>query len=260
MANELPLPPHWDPDRVGEVWRVDYAERFADAERWREQHGVCDRGRRPVPRRPRRRRRPEHLLHARLRALRRRPHRHRRARRLAPALRVRLPQPRLADPDRVDARHASGAPDLPSRPARGPGREASRAVHPGDGRGRRHRPLADQPGCGGGPRARPRLRGRASALLHADPRGGREVQPHRLALPRDAGRDRLRARAGHRGGALLPLDRPLRAARLPAEGRQPAHGALLDARPRGRVRSARESRSASATSRWSSACSSTTPC
>jgi nicotinamidase-related amidase len=36
----LPLPPHWDPERVGEVWRVDYAARFADAERWRGEHGV----------------------------------------------------------------------------------------------------------------------------------------------------------------------------------------------------------------------------
>jgi nicotinamidase-related amidase len=32
------LPPHWDPDRVGEVWRVDYAARAAEAERWRRQH------------------------------------------------------------------------------------------------------------------------------------------------------------------------------------------------------------------------------
>jgi nicotinamidase-related amidase len=31
----LPLPPHWSPERVGEVWRVDYGARFADAERWR---------------------------------------------------------------------------------------------------------------------------------------------------------------------------------------------------------------------------------
>jgi nicotinamidase-related amidase len=37
----LPLPPHWEPERVGEVWRVDYGARFADAERWREQHGVA---------------------------------------------------------------------------------------------------------------------------------------------------------------------------------------------------------------------------
>ena len=36
----LPLPPHWNPERVGEVWRVDYAARFADAERWRAQHSL----------------------------------------------------------------------------------------------------------------------------------------------------------------------------------------------------------------------------
>ena len=36
----LPLPPHWNPDRVGEVWRVDYAARYEDAERWRSAHGV----------------------------------------------------------------------------------------------------------------------------------------------------------------------------------------------------------------------------
>lgn len=41
MAEPLPLPPHWNPDRVGEVWRVEYAERFSDAERWREQHGIA---------------------------------------------------------------------------------------------------------------------------------------------------------------------------------------------------------------------------
>ena len=34
----LPLPPHWDPVCVGEVWRVDYAERFVDAARWRGQY------------------------------------------------------------------------------------------------------------------------------------------------------------------------------------------------------------------------------
>jgi nicotinamidase-related amidase len=33
----LPLPPHWSPGRVGEVWRVDYAARFEDATRWREE-------------------------------------------------------------------------------------------------------------------------------------------------------------------------------------------------------------------------------
>ena len=34
------LPPHWDPERVGEVWRVDYAARFEDAERWRREQAL----------------------------------------------------------------------------------------------------------------------------------------------------------------------------------------------------------------------------
>ena len=37
----LPLPPHWRPERVGEVWRVDYAARFDDAERWRAEHSIA---------------------------------------------------------------------------------------------------------------------------------------------------------------------------------------------------------------------------
>jgi nicotinamidase-related amidase len=36
----LPLPPHWYPDQVGEVWRVDYTARFEDAERWRDEHAI----------------------------------------------------------------------------------------------------------------------------------------------------------------------------------------------------------------------------
>jgi nicotinamidase-related amidase len=35
---EFPLPPHFDPARVGEVWRVDYAARAEDAARWAESH------------------------------------------------------------------------------------------------------------------------------------------------------------------------------------------------------------------------------
>ena len=42
MTEPLPHPPHFDAGRVGEVWRVDYAERFRDAERWRSQHGLTD--------------------------------------------------------------------------------------------------------------------------------------------------------------------------------------------------------------------------
>jgi nicotinamidase-related amidase len=40
MPSELPLPAHADPDRVGEVWRVDYEARFADATAWAEEHDL----------------------------------------------------------------------------------------------------------------------------------------------------------------------------------------------------------------------------
>jgi nicotinamidase-related amidase len=40
MPGELPLPPHVDLGRVGEVWRVDYEARFRDAAAWAEEHGL----------------------------------------------------------------------------------------------------------------------------------------------------------------------------------------------------------------------------
>ncbi|MCC6223139.1 MAG: isochorismatase [Thermoleophilia bacterium] len=36
----LPLPPHFDPGRAGEVWRVPYAERAAQAEEWAGAHRI----------------------------------------------------------------------------------------------------------------------------------------------------------------------------------------------------------------------------
>jgi nicotinamidase-related amidase len=36
----LPIPPHFDPSRVGEVWRVPYQERAAEAEAWARAHGI----------------------------------------------------------------------------------------------------------------------------------------------------------------------------------------------------------------------------
>jgi len=36
----MPVPPHFDPDRVGRVWRVDYAELAARAQRWASDHGI----------------------------------------------------------------------------------------------------------------------------------------------------------------------------------------------------------------------------
>ena len=35
------MPTFHDPDRVGEVWRVPYEERFRDAERWTGEHGLA---------------------------------------------------------------------------------------------------------------------------------------------------------------------------------------------------------------------------
>jgi nicotinamidase-related amidase len=37
-VSQLPIPPHFDPARVAEVWRVDYAERAADADAWAREH------------------------------------------------------------------------------------------------------------------------------------------------------------------------------------------------------------------------------
>ena len=37
---ELPLPPHWNPTRVEEVWRVPYEARAQEAEEWAGEHGI----------------------------------------------------------------------------------------------------------------------------------------------------------------------------------------------------------------------------
>ena len=37
---ELPLPPHFDASRVGEVWRVPYEDRAREAPAWAAKHGV----------------------------------------------------------------------------------------------------------------------------------------------------------------------------------------------------------------------------
>jgi nicotinamidase-related amidase len=36
----LPIPPHFDPERVGDVWRVPYEDRAREAEAWAREHGV----------------------------------------------------------------------------------------------------------------------------------------------------------------------------------------------------------------------------
>ncbi len=37
---QLPVPPHFNADRVGQVWRVPYQERAAQAEQWAKDHGI----------------------------------------------------------------------------------------------------------------------------------------------------------------------------------------------------------------------------
>ncbi len=37
---ELPIPPHFDPDKVGEVWRVPYQERAEEVEKWAKEHNI----------------------------------------------------------------------------------------------------------------------------------------------------------------------------------------------------------------------------
>jgi nicotinamidase-related amidase len=37
---ELPLPPHFEPSRVGEVWRVPYEDRAREAPAWADAHGL----------------------------------------------------------------------------------------------------------------------------------------------------------------------------------------------------------------------------
>jgi nicotinamidase-related amidase len=37
---DLPLPPHYDPERVGEIWRVPYQQRADAARVWAEEHGL----------------------------------------------------------------------------------------------------------------------------------------------------------------------------------------------------------------------------
>ncbi|MGH3130185.1 MAG: isochorismatase, partial [Gaiellaceae bacterium] len=36
----LPIPPHFAPERVGDVWRVPYGERAAEAEEWAADHAL----------------------------------------------------------------------------------------------------------------------------------------------------------------------------------------------------------------------------
>ena len=38
--SELPIPPHFKPDKVGEVWKVTYQEKAEKAQKWAKQHNI----------------------------------------------------------------------------------------------------------------------------------------------------------------------------------------------------------------------------
>ncbi|MEH2281587.1 MAG: cysteine hydrolase family protein [Nostoc sp.] len=40
ITTQLSIPPHFNPDKVGEVWRVPYQERAAEAEIWAKEHDI----------------------------------------------------------------------------------------------------------------------------------------------------------------------------------------------------------------------------
>lgn len=40
MQTSLPIPTHFDAQKVGEIWRVLYQQRAADAKHWAKQHGI----------------------------------------------------------------------------------------------------------------------------------------------------------------------------------------------------------------------------
>jgi nicotinamidase-related amidase len=48
VGKELPLPPHYDPARVGEIWRVPYEKRAREAAAWAGRHGIPPASRDPV--------------------------------------------------------------------------------------------------------------------------------------------------------------------------------------------------------------------
>ena len=127
-----------------------------------------------------------------------------------------------------------GRRNLPRALARRRGRAAAEPVHARLGGRRRAGRVAIQSERGA--RARDRRRARATAApprLRAPPRRRRQVRPDDLAVPRNARRNRVRARLGRRGGGLLPHDRAAEPAAVPGERLDAADRALLRDRTRG---------------------------
>jgi hypothetical protein len=65
-TTQLPIPTHFDPSRVGELWRVPYQERAAQAKQWAKAHQISPGRPRQTPHLPDGDRCAKHLLHSRL--------------------------------------------------------------------------------------------------------------------------------------------------------------------------------------------------
>ena len=257
--HELPIPPHFAPARVGEVWRVPYQERAAEAAAWAWAHGV-----RPAA---------EDRLRICLVAVdvqntfcipgfelfvggrsgtrggRRQP---------AP-VRVPLPQPRHDHAGDPDPGHPSGDADLSPALAGERARRASRRRSPWSPS------RTSSGGCGG---STPPWR-RAWAWSRSDAQ--RQLRHYARELA-EGGKYALtvwpyHAMLGGIGHALVSAveeavffhaHRPREPARLPGQGRQPAHRALLGDRARGDLGAGRRADRARATASWWTTCTSTT--
>ena len=60
---ELPIPAHFDADKVAQVWRVPYQDRAREAQAWAQQHDYQASGERQSENVSDGHRRPEHVLY-----------------------------------------------------------------------------------------------------------------------------------------------------------------------------------------------------
>ena len=232
---ELPVPPHFDRHRVGEVWRVPYEEPGGRREALGRRARLSRRPRGRLPHLPRPRRRPEHVLHPGLRAVRRRAIRNRRRRRQPPPVRVPLPQPRRDHADRPDDGHAPRDADLPPDLAGRRGGRAPAPVHAGHRRrrgaaaaGASTRPSAETA------RHRRRVRAaRSSSTTRARSRRAASTRSRSGRTTRCSAASATPSSPPSRRRCSSTRSRALRAAGLPGQGREPADRALFDPRARG---------------------------
>ena len=230
---ELPIPDHFDPARVGEVWRVPYQDRAGEAEQWAGRHGLTAAAHDDV--------RVGLLLvdvqntfcipgfelfvagasgQAAVED----------NRRLAEFVYRNLGAitqmvPSLDTHHAMQIFHAAWLTD-----AQGNRPDPMTLVTADDAREGRWRVDPEVAAAAG---VDPRVRPAPPGALHAPAGRPRQVRPDRVALPRHAGRHRPRAGVLGGGGGVLPRAGPAQRAAVLRQGRAGADRALLDAGPRG---------------------------